>query len=452
MDPPAPKRCRSLLSDQEIESSNESAERESRESKTAPYRDRRYPMLLEFKGSFMRDSAAGMLAADRKTCRTLITFKQRPPSNTLFDSQYFLHTIHKLEGENETRVIRDIGQLITPSAECLATQGMQRLRFLKEGTNAGWTHSIPFQGPRPQPDFGVGFARDAFSPDQIQKLKFTLFNRTPYTATVKIYFPFFTSEVKCGQETLEIAERQNAHSMTVAVRGVIKLYQSVGRVTELNRRVLGFSVAHNHQQVRLFAHYAHVDEEPIKYYRHFLKDIFLLNDDGEARWAAYQFTRNIYNTFAPLHLQRIKSAIDQLPAPTIRSFASIQYSDDAAGPQEISRGNTPPAREAAFKQPAPSRRGSIADLKAQLEQQSQEAGRQRQQSEQFCEEIKQDRARLFEEVKQLREDAKQQREDAQREIKQQREDAQREKDHLQAQLTRLIDLLAQSSGKVTCAT
>ena len=31
------------------------------------------------------------------------------------------------------------------------------------------------------------------------------------------YFPFFGCEVKCGNTGLEIADRQNAHSMTLAV-------------------------------------------------------------------------------------------------------------------------------------------------------------------------------------------------------------------------------------------
>jgi hypothetical protein len=31
-------------------------------------------------------------------------------------------------------------------------------------------------------------------------------------ATWRMYFPFFTCEVKCGAAALDIADRQNAHS------------------------------------------------------------------------------------------------------------------------------------------------------------------------------------------------------------------------------------------------
>jgi hypothetical protein len=43
-----------------------------------------------------------------------------------------------------------------------------------------------------------------------------------------MYFPFLTSEVKCGASALDIADRQNAHSQTVALRGLIELFQLVG--------------------------------------------------------------------------------------------------------------------------------------------------------------------------------------------------------------------------------
>jgi predicted nucleic acid-binding protein len=43
-------------------------------------------------------------------------------------------------------------------------------------------------------------------------------------ATWQMYFPFLTCEVKCGAAALDVAVRQNAHSMTLAVRGVVGLF------------------------------------------------------------------------------------------------------------------------------------------------------------------------------------------------------------------------------------
>ncbi|POR31095.1 Hypothetical protein TPAR_08665 [Tolypocladium paradoxum] len=65
-------------------------------------------------------------------------------------------------------------------------------------------------------------------------------------ATYYIYFPFLTYEVKCGAATLDIADRQNAHSMTLAVRGIVELFRAIKREDEVNRKILGFSVSHDH--------------------------------------------------------------------------------------------------------------------------------------------------------------------------------------------------------------
>ena len=49
-------------------------------------------------------------------------------------------------------------------------------------------------------------------------------DRSFFKATYYMYFPFLTCEVKCGAAALEIADRQNAYSMTLAVRGIVELF------------------------------------------------------------------------------------------------------------------------------------------------------------------------------------------------------------------------------------
>jgi hypothetical protein len=48
-----------------------------------------------------------------------------------------------------------------------------------------------------------------------------------------MYFPFLTCEVKCGAAALDVADQQNAHSMTIAVRGIVELFRLVKREKEL---------------------------------------------------------------------------------------------------------------------------------------------------------------------------------------------------------------------------
>jgi hypothetical protein len=52
-------------------------------------------------------------------------------------------------------------------------------------------------------------------------------------ATYYIYFPFLICEVKCGGAALDIADWQNAHSMTLAMRGIMELFRLVKREKEL---------------------------------------------------------------------------------------------------------------------------------------------------------------------------------------------------------------------------
>jgi len=127
----------------------------------------------------MDDYTEGITAKSEKLCQTLLKGTQPPPEHTLFSDDYlFKKTCKRIRGENETKVVRDIAPLIVPSAEILADRGAGHLEILRETVNACWVNSITFMkppgsrpGPRPQPDFGLGFKRDAFSREQLQKLR-----------------------------------------------------------------------------------------------------------------------------------------------------------------------------------------------------------------------------------------------------------------------------------------
>jgi len=67
-----------------------------------------------------------------------------------------------------------------------------------------------------------------------------------FMATYLMYFPFLTCELKCSAAALDIADRQNAYSMTMAVRGIIELFRLVKRENELYQEILAFSPSHDH--------------------------------------------------------------------------------------------------------------------------------------------------------------------------------------------------------------
>lgn len=129
--------------------------------------------------------------------------------------------------------------------------------------------------------------------------------------TNDIFFPSLTCEVKCGAAGLDTPDRQNAHSMTLAVRGVVALFRSVHREKELHRQIIAFSLSHDNSQARLYGHYAEIDGKTVQYYRHTIQELSFTNEKN--RWISYRFTKAIYTDWMPKHLRMICSAIDMLP-------------------------------------------------------------------------------------------------------------------------------------------
>ncbi|KAK2811631.1 hypothetical protein FQN50_001973 [Emmonsiellopsis sp. PD_5] len=292
-------------------------DQESRDGKSAKYRSAAYETLLAIKGSFMDESEFEVTEKSKDFCRMLLNEKQTTPEDTIFQSAWFRKACQKLRGKNESRIVQDISRLIVPSAETLATCGAKNLECLAESVNEQWGSSIAFCGPRPQPDYAVGFSRSAFTEDQLKKFEpFIGHNPDAYSsfflATFYMYFPFLTCEVK-GTSMLDVADRQNAHSMTLAVRGIVELFRLVGREEEIDREILAFSISHDHSTVRIYGHYAVIEGNKTSFYRHLIRMFSFTELDGREKWSAYTFTKNVYEMWAPDQLKRIQSAIDAIP-------------------------------------------------------------------------------------------------------------------------------------------
>jgi len=268
----------------------------------------------------MDDHDEGITPKSEKLIAKLLKTPRKPPENTLFsDDTLFKKTCKSLRGENETKVILRIANLIFPSAEILADRGAKHLEILRETTNAGWTNAIPFNGPRPQPDFGLGFKREAFTREQLQKLQPFIGNELEdcsyIAATYNMYLPFFTSEVKCGASALDVADRQNIHSQTVSLRNLVELFRLVGRLNELHREIGGYSISHSDEYVRIWAHYVVVKGEDYTFHRHSIAKFDVSpTAEGDHRWKAWTFVMNVFDLWVSDHFQRICSAINMLPA------------------------------------------------------------------------------------------------------------------------------------------
>ena len=344
-------------------SSNTPSDQKPREVKSAPYQDARYETLLSTKGSFMEESDLGITETSRQTYLTLLTATQTVPSDSLFRDDIFKRTFRNIRNRNETRVIRDISLLIVPSAESLATYGSEHLDILIESTNEGWNNSMPLTGTRPQPDYSVGFRREAFTKAQLDKLSPFIGNfiggdQSFFMGTYYMYFPFLTCEVKCGAAALDIADRQNAHSMTLATRAIVELFRLVGRQMELHREILGFSISHDHRSVRIYGHYPVIEGKDTKYYRHSIHEFSFAALDGKEKWTAYKFTKSVYDTWMPAHFKRLSSAIDKIPADLDFSVPPLSQSFEVS--QDLERHHLSESSEPGSQPKEPDQR-SIAD-------------------------------------------------------------------------------------------
>ncbi|KAK1808612.1 hypothetical protein LTR12_017021 [Friedmanniomyces endolithicus] len=299
-------------------SSTTSSDEKPREAKSAPYARSSYATILATRGSFMEKSEQGITHRSKGLCSSLLEKAQTVPLESLFHDDLFETTCHNIRDRNEAMVIRDIAPLIVPSAQTLATYGATHLERLTESVNEGWNSAIPVYGPRPQSDYSVGFGRSAFTDDQLEKLKPFVGDiaetlTSYFMATWRMYFPFLTCEVKCGAAALDIADRQNAHSMTIAVRAVVELF-------------------------RIYGHYAVIEGREQKYYRNPIRTFDFTELDGKEKWTAYKFIKNVYDIWMPKHFQRICSAIDEFPPDVdfdVSQQSELQFTERSGLSQDL---------------------------------------------------------------------------------------------------------------------
>ena len=119
-----------------------------------------------------------------------------------------------------------------------------------------------------------------------------------------MYFPFFACEAKCGIGDIDVADKQNAHSMSIAVGGIVKLVELAKCEEELHRKIIAFSISHDGNNVRIYGHYALIKDGATKFYRHPIKNFDFTSEEGKDKWTAYRFTKNIYFEF--MHMLRYR--------------------------------------------------------------------------------------------------------------------------------------------------
>ena len=312
---PSSKRTRSNSSVGELSlpSNGETNTTVSRESKNSIYKNPRYPMVMESKGSFMREAEHKLSPEE---CGLFETLKNTPlPHDPLLEPEHLCQLRELLRNRSELRVCIELHPHLVPPAEILALRHPDKIKHLVEGYNDRWLDNIVFYKQLPQPDRTVAFCSAAFTQTERRKLQLIPETASLFVACHGTLFPFFTAEVKCGKEALDIADRANTNSMTIALRAVVELYRQAGEVTKVHRQTLGFSISHDDGSVRIYGHYPEIDGDTTTYHRTAIRAFSYADNNAQERETAYRFVWNMFTIFAPAHLKRLKEAISCLRDP-----------------------------------------------------------------------------------------------------------------------------------------
>jgi hypothetical protein len=110
-----------------------------------------------------------------------------------------------------------------------------------------------------------------------------------------MYLPFLTCKVKCGAAALNIADRQNAYSIILIIRGTVEFFRLIKREKKLYREILAFLISYNHEIVRIYNYYLIIDGDKIIFYRYPIKKFDFTSEEGKDKWTSYKFTKNVYD-------------------------------------------------------------------------------------------------------------------------------------------------------------
>ncbi|KAL4871951.1 hypothetical protein BDV12DRAFT_194088 [Aspergillus spectabilis] len=269
-----------------------------REERTEPYKDKNCKPYLEKLGVFL---GANQTDISKESAAVL---------QSLLAKMY----------EDEDSIIMILGDLIVPGmGGDIGDLGKFGFPDLVVTKNETWGDAVPIDAskekwlPIPQPDYAVGFYRDVLSQAQYVKLLAALGEENKKSLVRmtedNFFFPFLTAEVNTN---LKIAELAGAHSLAVALRGIVALFRLAKREKELHREILAFSVHYNESHVTIYGHFPVIRGDSVQYYRHLIKKLDFQADDGKERWTAYRFVMAVYSDWAPEHLKRICSVVDQM--------------------------------------------------------------------------------------------------------------------------------------------
>ncbi len=379
-----------------------------------------YENYIFTQGMDMNDSKGRELVSQdsQNTCKDLQKMTYETIFPTIYSSAETLKVVELCRNRNEATVGRNVTSLFLPPIISLYLKdGENQFGHFTDEVNTQWYESWVLAGPRPKPDLAIGFLSSAFTIEENQKL-------TNYTSpdnltrpTDELSFPFLMCEVKCGNEGLDYADRQNMHSCSLAVKALLKLEQKADQYREdkhfesLLGKILVYSISHDQKYARLYGHFAMVEGEKWTYYRHFIES-FDIAHKARDLLALHNFARNVLTVYAPELLKRLREAIGALPVSSTLSFYAdtMSLEDWQPGSPKVSQGRNaegfatpvlPASAEKLFDEQKEQMKKLLQQIERQREEDREKEERQRQEMERQRQENKEKEETLLQHINEL---------------------------------------------------
>ncbi len=383
----------------------------------------------DFKGEELVSSSS------KVTCKDLQNITREVISPTVYTDTEVLEVIKLCRNRNEATVNRDVTPLILPPIKLLYLKDKDKenqFQHFTDEVNTQWHESWVLAGPRPKPDLAVGFFSSAFTIAENAKLtNYTSFENLT-RSTDDLCFPFLMCEVKCGNEGLDYADRQNMHSCSVAVKALLRLehkadqYRDDKKFESLLGKVLVYSISHDQKLARVYGHYALVEGEKWTYYRYHIANYDILYKERDLL-AIHNFARNVVTMYGPKLLKQIQDAIAVLPITSTLSFPAGAMSLNS---QQLSQQPSQAGDPEGFATPI-----FPASAQKLFDEQKKQMDEQKKQMDKLLEQLEQQRKDNKEQMERQKEKEQQ----MERQMERQREKEQ----HMERQLERLLQQLEQ---------
>ncbi|TKA31858.1 hypothetical protein B0A54_16598 [Friedmanniomyces endolithicus] len=402
---------------------------------------------LEQNGIHMKSSIL-LHRESKELCNQLLEGNHEPTGCPCYPVEKIDDVLDRIHSLNEARLQRDVTPWVVPSAENLSFSGAAGLECIGEEINTEWVRCQPMGLSRPKPDFAAGLRRSAFRTEELEKLENYSTPQKPFYFTPDICFPFLICEAKTGRIGIDQADTQNMHSASIATKAILSLYAATfGREHEKTQNLLGrilvFTVSHNNRIVNLYGHYAVANangsnsdgDETADHFQYFRYDIAMFSlsmYEGRERFKAYNFARNVYATFAPQHLQRIREAVSSMQGPVPRTGLLFAASDITLDERDSQQGSEATGSQGndGFRTPiepaSALQKREMASMRGQLDKllrQSQEQGKQS--TEQLEQQRKESRDKEERMVQQMEQQGKQSTEQLEQQRKESRDKEER---------------------------